>query len=104
MEIITAKSDFIEIQTDISSVFQINGNIFGGISLRGYNSTSIDAMAFIIGIQLDKHYTLSYSYDLGLSGLRRAHEGTHEILLNYNLRKMIGTGQPPKIIYNPRYL
>jgi len=104
MQSILLKTDFNKIQSDISSLFKINGNIFGGISLRGYSSRSFDAMVLIAGMKLSDHYTLSYSYDIGLSGLRRGHEGTHEILLNYNLRKLIGTGQPPKIIYNPRYL
>ena len=104
MQSILLKSDLNKIQSDISSLFKINGNIFGGISLRGYSSRSLDAMVIIAGMKISDHYTLSYSYDIGLSGLRRGHEGTHEILLNYNLRKLIGTGQPPKIIYNPRYL
>ena len=104
MQSILLKTDINQIQSDVSSLFKINGNIFGGISLRGYSSRSFDAMVLIAGMKLSDHYTLSYSYDIGLSGLRRGHEGTHEILLNYNLRKLIGTGQPPKIIYNPRYL
>ena len=104
LQSILLKTDFNQIQSDISSIFRINGNIFGGINMRGYNSRSLDAMAIIAGMKLGDHYTLSYSYDIGLSGLRRAHEGTHEILLNYNLRKIIGSGELPKIIYNPRYL
>jgi len=104
MQSILLKTDLNEIQTDISSLFKINGNIFGGMSLRGYSSRSLDAMILIVGMQISDHYTLSYSYDIGLSELRRGHEGSHEILLNYNLRKLIGTGRPPRIIYNPRYL
>jgi len=104
MQSILLKTDLNKIQSDISSVIKINGNIFGGISLRGYSSRSLDALVILAGMKISDHYTLSYSYDIGLSGLRRGHEGTHEILLNYNLRKLIGTGQPPKIIYNPRYL
>lgn len=104
MQSILLKTDLNKIQSDISSLFKINGNIFGGISMRGYSSRSLDALVLITGMKISDHYTLSYSYDIGLSGLRRGHEGTHEILLNYNLRKLIGTGQPPKIIYNPRYL
>ena len=104
MQSILLKTDLNKIQSDISSLIKINGNIFGGISLRGYSSRSLDALVLIAGMKISDHYTLSYSYDIGLSGLRRGHEGTHEILLNYNLRKLIGTGQPPKIIYNPRYL
>lgn len=104
MQSILLRTNFSQIQTDVSSLFQINGNIFGGINLRGYSSRSLDAMAIIAGMKLGDHYTLSYSYDIGLSGIRRVNEGTHEILLNYNLRKILGSGQPPKIIYNPRYL
>ena len=104
MQSILLKTDLNNIQSDISSLFKINGNIFGGVSMRGYSSRSFDAVVFIAGMRISDQYTLSYSYDLGLSGLRTGHEGSHEILLNYNLRKLIGTGQPPKIIYNPRYL
>ncbi len=104
LQSILLKTDFNQIQSDVSSIFRINGNIFGGINVRGYNSRSLDAMAIIAGMKLGNNYTLSYSYDIGVSGLRRAHEGTHEILLNYNLRKILGSGELPKIIYNPRYL
>lgn len=104
LQSILLKTDFNQVQSDISSIFKINGNIFGGINMRGYNSRSLDAMAIIAGMKLGNHYTISYSYDLGVSGLRRAHEGTHEVLLNYNLRKLLGSGELPKIIFNPRYL
>lgn len=104
MTAILLKTDFAEVQTDVSIMLRNSGNIFGGITLRGYNSNSLDAVGFLFGIALDEHYTLSYSYDLGVSGLRRAHEGSHEILLNYNLRRAVGGRKLPKIIYNPRYL
>lgn len=104
MQSILLKTNFNQIQTDVSSLIKINGNIFGGINLRGYSSRSLDAIVLIAGMKLGDHYTLSYSYDIGISGLRRGHEGSHEILLNYNLRKIIGSGELPKIIYNPRYL
>ncbi len=98
------RTDFVEVQTDLSLVAKLSGNIFGGIGLRGYNSTTIDAAVILAGWRFNEHYTLSYGYDIGLSSLRGSHEGSHEILLNYNLNKLIGAGLPPKIIYNPRYL
>lgn len=101
---ILLKTDFNEVQTDISSIIKINGNIFGGIGLRGYSSRSIDALTIILGTRIGENYTLSYGYDVGLSNLVRAHEGSHEILLNYNLRKTVKGGKLPNIIYNPRYL
>ena len=98
------KTDNRELQSDLNLVAYYNGNIFGGLGLRGYGARSLDAAVFIIGLQLNKHYRLSYSLDLGTSDLRNAHEGSHEIILNYNLHKLIGVGRDPKIIYNPRHL
>lgn len=104
LQSILLKSDFSQVQTDISSIVKINGNVFGGLGVRGYSSRSIDAIIVTLGLRFNKHYTLTYSYDAGISGLRSVHEGSHELLLNYNLQKLIGTGLPPKIIYNPRHL
>ena len=65
---------------------------------------SADAVALIGGIKLNEKITFGYSYDLTLSGLSNVSNGTHEVLLNYNLGKQIGQGKPPIIIYNPRSL
>lgn len=80
------------------------GNIFGGINLRGWGTNSIESLGIISGIQFNKHYTLAYSYDLGLSSLKSQTEGSHEVIFKYNLNKIINTGLPPRIIYNPRDL
>jgi hypothetical protein len=39
-----------------------------------------------------------------MSGLQEVTDGSHEVMLNFNLNKPIGKGKPPKIIYNPRFL
>ena len=95
------KTNFNIYQTDISCLVK-NGNIFGGLSLRGYNDSSLDALVIIGGIKLNQHYTLSYSYDAGLSDIKNISQGSHEININYNLNKRIAIGLPPEIIYNPR--
>ena len=97
------KTDFSNYQTDISALVK-SGNIFGGLSLRGYNESSLDALVIIGGVKINRHYTLSYSFDYGLSDLNRVSQGSHEINLNYNLNKLIGIGLLPEIIYNPRNL
>jgi type IX secretion system PorP/SprF family membrane protein len=99
-----AKSDLVQTQLDFSAIVKYNDNIFGGASFRGYNTNSIDAVIFIVGYKLNEKVTFAYSYDLTLSGLSSVSKGSHEILLNYNLNKLIGKGIPPKIIYNPRFL
>jgi type IX secretion system PorP/SprF family membrane protein len=97
------KTDLDIFQTDISCLVK-NGNIFGGLSLRGYNENSFDALVIIGGIKLNQHYTLTYSYDAGLNDIKNISQGSHEININYNLNKRIAIGLPPEIIYNPRNL
>lgn len=98
------RSDLSQTQTDIAAIFKYNDNIFGGASFRGYNSDSVDALAFIAGFKLNEKVTVAYAYDLTLSPLNQVSNGSHELMLNYNLNKRIGTGRPPKVIYNPRTL
>lgn len=100
---ILAKSDLIQTETHFSTIIRYNDNIFGGASFRGYNSTTVDALAILAGLKLNEKVTLAYSYDFTLSVLNVVSRGTHEILLNYNLNRPIGKGLLPKIIYNPRY-
>ena len=80
------------------------GNIFGGLNLRGFTQNTVESLGIISGIKFNKHYTLAYSYDLGLSSLKNSTEGSHEIIFKYNLNRIINTGLPPRIIYNPRDL
>ncbi len=93
-----------KVQSDIFLGGIINGNIFGGIGVRGYNSNSLDALNIIFGMRLDPRFTLYYGYDIGLSALKEVHSGSHEIILNYNLRREIGKRKKISIYYNPRYL
>ncbi|MFN7120106.1 MAG: type IX secretion system membrane protein PorP/SprF [Saprospiraceae bacterium] len=98
------RSDLKQTQTDFSVILRYNDNIFGGASLRGYNSNTLDAVALLAGFKLNENWTLAYAYDLTMSDLNTVSNGSHEISLNYNLNKIIGKGRPPKIIYNPRSL
>ena len=98
------RSDLAQTQTDVAAILQYNDNIFGGASFRGYNSDNIDAVAFIAGFKLSENVTLAYAYDLTLSALNQVSNGSHEVMINYNLNKRLGTGRPPKVIYNPRTL
>ena len=101
---ILAKSILSQTQIDFSLITRYNENIFLGASLRGYHAESLDAVALIGGFKLSEKISIGYSYDLTLSNLSTASNGSHEILVNYNLGKAIGKGRPPKIIYNPRSL
>jgi type IX secretion system PorP/SprF family membrane protein len=98
------KSDLTEHQIDASVIIKYNDNIFVGGSFRGYNSNTADAMNLILGLKLSEKITLAYAYDYTLSELNLVSNGSHEIMINYNLGTAIGKGKLPKIIFNPRYI
>lgn len=98
------KADQAVLQAEIGVLAKFKDNLVTGLNFRGYNQTSIDAFSVIIGTNLGKKYFVSYSYDFSLSKIKEYSQGSHEIMLSYNLQKLIGIGLPPKIIYNPRDL
>ena len=98
------KSILVQTQIEFSTLIRYNDNIFVGASFRGYDINSNDAVVLFAGFKLSEKITLAYGYDLTLSDLNLVSNGSHEIMLNYNLNKRIGTGQPPRIIFNPRTL
>jgi len=101
---ILIKTDMIETQMEASVLFVYNENIFVGGSFRGYNANTVDAVSLIVGLNLSEKIRLAYAYDYTLSDLNLVSNGSHEIMLNYNLGTEIGKGKLPKIIFNPRYV
>ncbi len=99
-----ARTDMVQTQTDVAAIFRIQDNIFVGASFRGYSAETGDAVAGMAGFKLNDNITLAYAYDMTISGLQRVNNGSHEIVLQYNLNQPIGVGRPPRIIYNPRTL
>ncbi len=99
-----ARADEAQLQVDFSGIVRYNDNIFAGASLRGYNSNTLDAVSILAGFKLSEKITIAYAYDVTLSTLNSVSNGSHEIMLNYNLQQPIGKGRPPRIIYNPRSL
>lgn len=98
------KSDFNEYQVEVSAILRYNGNIFGGITYRGFDNTHLDGLVFLAGFNLGQQTTIGYAYDLTLSPLNSVSNGSHEIVLNYRLKENFGKGKLPKVIYNPRFL
>lgn len=96
------RSDAIENQLDVSLLAVYNSNILGGASLRGYNSSTQDAVVIMGGFQLSPSLQLVYAYDVALSPLQTVHSGSHEIVIKYRINKTFGEGKPPRIIYHPR--
>ena len=76
------KTDLKLVQADISATFTIINNIITGISFRGYNKKSMDALALFLGFRY-KGFQLVYSYDANLSYLTKFNSGSHEVSLSY---------------------
>ncbi len=98
------KMDQNYLQTDVAIMANYNDFLLGGVSLRGYSDLNLDAVAFIAGFKMNENLTLAYSYDLSISSYNSVSQGSHEILINYNLNKEFGQGKLQNVIYNPRFL
>lgn len=96
------RTNFQKVQGDISALFNIYRNIITGLAFRGYSSESLDAMSFFIGGSI-KGIKIMYSYDAGLSNLRRFNSGSHEISVNYYMPFKIKQLEG-KYYHNSRYL
>jgi type IX secretion system PorP/SprF family membrane protein len=98
------QSDFVQTQIEGSVRIVYDDFVTGGLSVRGYSQNTLDALVIFGGLKLSDHLTIAYAYDLTLSALNQASSGTHEVMLKYNLNRIIGAGLPPRVIYNPRFL
>lgn len=65
-------------QLDLGGSCLINEMIWAGLSYR-----SNSAMSVLLGMQVNKQFLVSYSYDYGLNKIQRYSQGSHEIVLNY---------------------
>jgi type IX secretion system PorP/SprF family membrane protein len=102
--VIYIKSDLVETQAEVAIRMEWEKILTTGVGYRGFGNRNLDALILMAGVRLSPKFYLHYGYDIGLSSLHTNHQGTHEILIRYNLGKMIGAGLPPRTIYNPRDL
>lgn len=96
------KSDFKKVQTDFAVTATIVHNLISGVSFRGNDRNSIDAIAVFAGFTY-KGFRLIYSYDVNISTLNRFNSGSHEVsaayLISYGKKE-----RKPLIYHNPRFL
>ncbi len=97
------KSDLVQTQIDLSARVVYQDLYFGGLAFRGYSANTIDAIGVILGTRISANLSIAYAYDATLSDIRLFSDGTHELLVSYNLNKPLGQGRPERIIYNPRF-
>lgn len=98
------KTDLVRYQPELAMILKYQQRFMGGIGYRGYDGLSQDAVVVMAGMQINKNMLLAYSYDISINALRTYNSGSHEVVFNYNLQKLLGKEIPQKIIYNPRFL
>jgi type IX secretion system PorP/SprF family membrane protein len=100
---VLVRSDGKQTQVDFSTIFRYDNNFFVGTTFRGYSKTTQDALVVLGGFKLNPKLTVAYAYDITLSALKTVNNGSHEIVLQYNIGREFGKGKLPPIIYNPRF-
>ncbi len=68
------------ITVDVSGNFLIKETLALGLAYR-YN----DAVSALVGLHISKSFFLGYAYDYSITGLESYNDGSHEIILKYNL-------------------
>lgn len=101
---IKVQTNFVTWQTELFGRIDYSDNIIAGLGVRGMAPSNFDAIITMIGWKFNENYQLAYSYDIGISSLRSAHIGNHELMFVYNMNRKIGDAVLPKRIFNPRYM
>ncbi len=102
--VVYVKSDLVQTQAELFLRAEWQNLLTAGVGYRGFGNKNLDALILTTGVRLSSKFFLHYGYDIGLSSLQTAHEGTHELIIKYNLGKTVGAGLPPRILYNQRNL
>jgi len=69
------------VNADLNASFLFNNKIWLGASYRTGNNT----MVFMIELQATANLRIGYSYDACMGGLKSYNQGSHEIMLGYDL-------------------
>lgn len=89
------------LSADINVMASVYERYFGGITYRtgGAQSDIGESVDIIAGLHISDELMLGVAYDIGFSDLRKFHNGSFELTLNYNL---MSKGNQVKMV-NPRY-
>jgi len=81
------------VNADLNASFLFNNKIWLGASYRTGNNTTV----FMIELQATSNLKIGYSYDAAMGGLKNYNQGSHEIMLGYDLNLF-----KPRVL-TPRY-
>lgn len=81
---VMVKTDMKFWQAEATARFRYNKFLSAGVSYR-YN----DAVSAMIGAEF-KNFFVGYAYDFPISAMNKATHGSHELILNYNVKLNMG--------------
>jgi type IX secretion system PorP/SprF family membrane protein len=87
-------------QVDLSAMVKMNNLFAGGLAFR----TETDAVSVLLGYYPRPELRIGYSYDVTVSGIQRASNGTHELQINYCFTIQLPPPPDPVIILTPRHM
>jgi len=96
-------TDLNNYQTNLGVLATYNEFIQAGISFRGYNKNSVDALIGLLAYKPNPKIKIGYAYDFTLSTIKQSTRQTHEISINYLLIDTFSS-KSSNILYNPRFL
>jgi len=100
---ILVRSDFTQVQFEGGVRGEYDDFLMLGLGFRGYSGNTIDALTVFMGLKISEHVRIAYGFDITLSALNQVSSGSHELVVRYNLNKIIGMGLPPPAVYSPRF-
>lgn len=102
---------FSQLITDLTNTQLYSGCTFqwdmqygGLLAFRGYNNHSVDAIAGGLKVRIGEKLHFSYIYEVGISSLSTAHQGSHEVGITLEWGSGIGKHKALETIYTPRFL
>lgn len=95
-------SDFRQAAAQLNLNFRYLGFLLSGMGVRGFTPRTADAFILTQGASW-KGFSLTYSYDIPVSGIRKFSAGAHEISLLYRLA-LKQKGMKGFFYLNPRFL
>ncbi len=96
-------TDFANIQTSIGTFASYRNFLDAGISLRGYNNKTLDALIGLLKYRINEKLVVAYAYDYPISSIRNVSTQTHELSILYRISNFLKTNKK-KIIFNPRFM
>lgn len=78
-----------------------NDRMFLGVGLRSLLENS-EALTLSTGVQITSDVLLRYQYEVGLTGIAASSQGSHELVVYYEMDWTLGQWQEIPPIYSPR--